>query len=150
MRVCLRSVLQLCVCAAFQLNSYPRLREETERIVTTHVREREGKTKDQVSGSRVRSAPPLMYCFFTCRKNKVRATIYSYVAPLQYKVEMLVGQSDPSYCINGGKGLNVPQGDVGIVSLRICGSSSCSIRTQKQNKCALCDAFGHQMSNGER
>ena len=33
----------------FQLNSYPRLREETERIVTTHVREREGKTKDQVS-----------------------------------------------------------------------------------------------------
>ncbi|CAG5897885.1 unnamed protein product, partial [Menidia menidia] len=30
------------------LNSYPRLREETERIVTTHVREREGKTKDQV------------------------------------------------------------------------------------------------------
>uniref|UniRef100_A0A3Q1JI41 Interferon-induced GTP-binding protein Mx n=1 Tax=Anabas testudineus TaxID=64144 RepID=A0A3Q1JI41_ANATE len=37
------------VCyGAFQLNSYPRLREETERIVTTHVREREGKTKDQV------------------------------------------------------------------------------------------------------
>uniref|UniRef100_A0A8C4GMC5 Interferon-induced GTP-binding protein Mx n=1 Tax=Dicentrarchus labrax TaxID=13489 RepID=A0A8C4GMC5_DICLA len=35
-------------CVAFQLNSYPRLREETERIVTTHVREREGKTKDQV------------------------------------------------------------------------------------------------------
>ncbi|XP_049924791.1 dynamin-3 isoform X6 [Epinephelus moara] len=34
-------------CAA-KLNSYPRLREETERIVTTHVREREGKTKDQV------------------------------------------------------------------------------------------------------
>ncbi|XP_019950040.1 dynamin-2 isoform X7 [Paralichthys olivaceus] len=31
-----------------KLNSYPRLREETERIVTTHVREREGKTKDQV------------------------------------------------------------------------------------------------------
>ncbi|XP_076608280.1 dynamin-2 isoform X6 [Chaetodon auriga] len=34
-------------CAA-KLSSYPRLREETERIVTTHVREREGKTKDQV------------------------------------------------------------------------------------------------------
>lgn len=32
----------------FQLNSYPRLREETERIVTTHIRETEGKTKDQV------------------------------------------------------------------------------------------------------
>ncbi|XP_070704599.1 dynamin-2 isoform X4 [Pempheris klunzingeri] len=31
-----------------KLSSYPRLREETERIVTTHVREREGKTKDQV------------------------------------------------------------------------------------------------------
>uniref|UniRef100_A0A9J7ZDD8 dynamin GTPase n=1 Tax=Cyprinus carpio carpio TaxID=630221 RepID=A0A9J7ZDD8_CYPCA len=30
------------------LGSYPRLREETERIVTTYVREREGKTKDQV------------------------------------------------------------------------------------------------------
>uniref|UniRef100_A0A8C8DAY2 Interferon-induced GTP-binding protein Mx n=1 Tax=Oryzias sinensis TaxID=183150 RepID=A0A8C8DAY2_9TELE len=35
-------------CVAFQLGSYPRLREETERIVSTHVREREGKTKDQV------------------------------------------------------------------------------------------------------
>ncbi|XP_036423299.1 dynamin-3 isoform X6 [Colossoma macropomum] len=33
---------------ADKLGSYPRLREETERIVTTHVREREGKTKDQV------------------------------------------------------------------------------------------------------
>ncbi|KAL0993241.1 hypothetical protein UPYG_G00105110 [Umbra pygmaea] len=31
-----------------KLGSYPRLREETERIVTTYVREREGKTKDQV------------------------------------------------------------------------------------------------------
>ncbi|NWI01260.1 DYN2 protein, partial [Tichodroma muraria] len=31
-----------------KLGSYPRLREETERIVTTHIREREGKTKDQV------------------------------------------------------------------------------------------------------
>ncbi|XP_067296677.1 dynamin-2 isoform X3 [Pseudorasbora parva] len=31
-----------------KLNSYPRLREETERIVTTYVRERESKTKDQV------------------------------------------------------------------------------------------------------
>ncbi|XP_062871904.1 dynamin-3 isoform X2 [Trichomycterus rosablanca] len=31
-----------------KLNSYPRLREETERIVTTYVREREGRTKDQV------------------------------------------------------------------------------------------------------
>ncbi|XP_075889256.1 dynamin-2 isoform X2 [Nelusetta ayraudi] len=31
-----------------KLGSYPRLREETERIVTTHIRESEGKTKDQV------------------------------------------------------------------------------------------------------
>uniref|UniRef100_A0A9J7YWV9 dynamin GTPase n=1 Tax=Cyprinus carpio carpio TaxID=630221 RepID=A0A9J7YWV9_CYPCA len=30
------------------LNSYPLLREETERIVTTYIRERESKTKDQV------------------------------------------------------------------------------------------------------
>lgn len=45
------SAVVLC-CVAFQLNSYPRLREETERIVTTHVREREGKTKDQVSWMR--------------------------------------------------------------------------------------------------
>ncbi|NXV23903.1 DYN2 protein, partial [Cepphus grylle] len=35
-----------------KLGSYPRLREETERIVTTHIREREGKTKDQVSRRR--------------------------------------------------------------------------------------------------
>ncbi|KTG42632.1 hypothetical protein cypCar_00015342 [Cyprinus carpio] len=34
--------------SAKKLGSYPRLREETERIVTTYVREREGKTKDQV------------------------------------------------------------------------------------------------------
>ncbi|XP_015243933.1 PREDICTED: dynamin-2 isoform X4 [Cyprinodon variegatus] len=38
----------LVMKCANKLNSYPRLREETERIVTTHVREREGKTKDQV------------------------------------------------------------------------------------------------------
>ncbi|KAM3865106.1 dynamin-2-like isoform 2-T2 [Diretmus argenteus] len=31
-----------------KLNSYPRLREETERIVTTYVRERDSKTKNQV------------------------------------------------------------------------------------------------------
>ncbi|XP_056624161.1 dynamin-2 isoform X2 [Triplophysa dalaica] len=31
-----------------KLNSYPQLREETERIVTTYIRERESKTKDQV------------------------------------------------------------------------------------------------------
>ncbi|XP_041640716.1 dynamin-2-like isoform X2 [Cheilinus undulatus] len=31
-----------------KLGSYPRLKEETERIVTTYVRERDSKTKDQV------------------------------------------------------------------------------------------------------
>ncbi|XP_073478701.1 dynamin-2 isoform X1 [Aquarana catesbeiana] len=31
-----------------KLAPYPRLREESERIVTTYVREREGKTKDQI------------------------------------------------------------------------------------------------------
>ncbi|XP_076866227.1 dynamin-2 isoform X6 [Brachyhypopomus gauderio] len=41
----LTTMVQKC---AQKLVSYPRLREETERIVTTHVREREGKTKDQV------------------------------------------------------------------------------------------------------
>nr|XP_027811151.1 dynamin-2 isoform X13 [Marmota flaviventris] len=30
------------------VSSYPRLREETERIVTTYIREREGRTKDQI------------------------------------------------------------------------------------------------------
>src|SRR4029434_550693 len=39
---------------ALQLTAYPRLREETERIVSTHVREREGKTKDQVRLQEVR------------------------------------------------------------------------------------------------
>nr|XP_057906406.1 dynamin-3 isoform X4 [Doryrhamphus excisus] len=38
----------LAVKCAVKLNSYPRLREETERIVTTYIREREGKSKDQV------------------------------------------------------------------------------------------------------
>ncbi|KAM4534703.1 dynamin-2 isoform 8-T8 [Fundulus diaphanus] len=41
-------VTALIMKCANKLNSYPKLREETERIVTTHVREREGKTKDQV------------------------------------------------------------------------------------------------------
>lgn len=35
-----------------QLQQYPRLREEMERIVTTHIREREGRTKEQVSPQR--------------------------------------------------------------------------------------------------
>lgn len=35
---------------SLQLSQYPHLREEMERIVTTHIREREGRTKDQVRG----------------------------------------------------------------------------------------------------
>jgi dynamin GTPase len=31
-----------------KMNRYPRLREETERVVTSHIREREQKTKDQL------------------------------------------------------------------------------------------------------
>lgn len=59
------------VCRS-QLGSYPRLREETERIVTTYVREREGKTKDQVcaaGGGRVvvcSGAKPRIWCVCLC------------------------------------------------------------------------------------
>ncbi|XP_041099439.1 dynamin-2-like [Polyodon spathula] len=49
---CIDLVIQELISTVRQctskLGSYPRLREETERIVTTYVREREGKTKDQV------------------------------------------------------------------------------------------------------
>lgn len=31
-----------------QLGTFPKLQEETERIVTTHIQEQESKTKDQV------------------------------------------------------------------------------------------------------
>lgn len=48
------SGFSLAFSLSFQLGSYPRLREETERIVTTHIREREGKTKDQVSSRDLR------------------------------------------------------------------------------------------------
>lgn len=30
------------------MNRYPRLREETERIITTYIREKEAKCKDQI------------------------------------------------------------------------------------------------------
>uniref|UniRef100_A0A8C0G2M3 dynamin GTPase n=1 Tax=Chelonoidis abingdonii TaxID=106734 RepID=A0A8C0G2M3_CHEAB len=36
------------VFSFLQLSQYPHLREEMDRIVTTHIREREGRTKDQV------------------------------------------------------------------------------------------------------
>lgn len=41
--------LALSPATLSQLQQYPRLREEMERIVTTHIREREGRTKEQVS-----------------------------------------------------------------------------------------------------
>lgn len=44
--------------ALLQLQQYPRLREEMERIVTTHIREREGRTKEQVS-----TQPPSPFLF---------------------------------------------------------------------------------------
>lgn len=31
-----------------QMNRYPRLREEVERIITTYIREKEAKCKDQI------------------------------------------------------------------------------------------------------
>ena len=31
-----------------QMNRYPRLREETERIITTYIREKEAACKDQI------------------------------------------------------------------------------------------------------
>ncbi|KAF7690922.1 hypothetical protein HF521_011219 [Silurus meridionalis] len=49
---CIDLVIQELISTVMQcsnkLNSYPRLREETERIVTTYIREQEGKTKSQV------------------------------------------------------------------------------------------------------
>ncbi|PKK17415.1 dynamin-2 [Columba livia] len=48
---CVDLVIQELINTVRQCTSklaYPRLREETERIVTTHIREREGKTKDQI------------------------------------------------------------------------------------------------------
>lgn len=37
----------MCV-VCFQLDCFPRLQEETERIVTAHIRDRESRAKDQV------------------------------------------------------------------------------------------------------
>lgn len=43
-----------CVCVfiemfvALQMSRYPRLREETERIITTHIRQREQLSKEQI------------------------------------------------------------------------------------------------------
>lgn len=39
----------------FQLECFPRLREETERIVTAHIRDRESRAKDQVKNQEVRT-----------------------------------------------------------------------------------------------
>lgn len=41
----------LC-CGSLQLEIFPRLREETERIVTSHIRDRENRAKDQVGQGR--------------------------------------------------------------------------------------------------
>lgn len=38
----------ICWVFCFQLECFPTLREETERIVTSHIRDRESRSKDQV------------------------------------------------------------------------------------------------------
>lgn len=40
-------ILSLCQYI-FQMSRYPRLRDETERIITTHIRECEQKCKNQL------------------------------------------------------------------------------------------------------
>lgn len=44
--------MYMCDCGSLpsdvQLGTFPKLQEETERIVTTHIREQESRTKDQV------------------------------------------------------------------------------------------------------
>ena len=47
---CFRMIsVPLCISIflSFQMNRYPRLREETERIITTYIREKEQLCKDQ-------------------------------------------------------------------------------------------------------
>jgi len=41
-------MLSICVEATGKMNRYPRLREETERIITTYIREKEQACKDQI------------------------------------------------------------------------------------------------------
>jgi len=41
-------MLTMCKDAAAKMNRYPRLREETERIITTYIREKEQSCKDQI------------------------------------------------------------------------------------------------------
>lgn len=43
---CQSDAVRVVVC--LQLECFPRLREETERIVTSHIRDRENRAKDQV------------------------------------------------------------------------------------------------------
>lgn len=40
--------LYVGVCVKLQMSRYPRLREETERIITTYVRQREQMCKEQL------------------------------------------------------------------------------------------------------
>merc|ERR1719391_625345 len=41
-------MLSMCKDATGKMNRYPRLREETERIITTYIREKEAACKDQI------------------------------------------------------------------------------------------------------
>eukprot|EP00091_Calanus_sinicus_P001258 TRINITY_DN11233_c0_g1_i1.p1 TRINITY_DN11233_c0_g1~~TRINITY_DN11233_c0_g1_i1.p1 ORF type:complete len:171 (+),score=76.07 TRINITY_DN11233_c0_g1_i1:48-515(+) len=41
-------MMNMCKDATGKMQRYPRLREETERIITTYIREKEQKCKDQI------------------------------------------------------------------------------------------------------
>lgn len=41
-------IVRFCLFLSSQMSRYPRLREETERIITTHIREREQLCKEQL------------------------------------------------------------------------------------------------------
>lgn len=43
-----QEMLSMCKDATGKMNRYPRLREETERIITTYIREKEQSCKDQI------------------------------------------------------------------------------------------------------
>ena len=51
----------------FQLECFPMLREETERIVTSHIRDRESRAKDQVVFAYHGS---LLTCLFTLQTKR--------------------------------------------------------------------------------
>lgn len=59
--------LNVFVVMCLQLECFPTLREETERIVTSHIRDRENRAKDQV--------PLLLLCMISSEKVKYFALL---------------------------------------------------------------------------